>query len=377
MRTPSRLFQSLAPYPKKGHEKGQTKRLRDRAGERPGPCRENARRQVLALLAAAMVCHATSAQVDAADREPLSSFRSQTTFALVGGAQTVLSSRSEEANWEFVASAQLSNFWGEFERGGDPEAMVDFEALTSDLRLIGSPHPHLQLGLAYSQRDHLGGFLDGLILGFHRIAGLDLDGRELVQRDQIRLAFNPDDDRPHQDRTADARGNFERSLTGSAVYVLNPTADTRVAFSISLANHWGDGPLVERDSIDGTAGFFLGTAFGDTRLDFLAEVARTGATSIGPIAVRRWQPRLTLAMARPGPEALGRETDWLVTYRGARGPLDSFAAWSEPSHEVLLGMRFHGPRLDVEVGLIETVLNFSNAADLGFHIAWRRKLGGR
>jgi hypothetical protein len=268
----------------------------------------------------------------------------------------------QTGKYELSVQTTLANTW----INGDNAYRLDYESLASQFSVAYGWIPYVRIEFRYEQRVIFGGILDGVVDAFHRVTGFDQDGRDSVPYGEVSIDMNgPGVNDVHIE---DKSGIYAQGF--SAVWRQSLFQGSRwlPAFSYAMTIRYDvdTNPYMERDfPVD------LGwSAAIVKRWDDLSVFAEAGFTWYGA----DWLGNIELAGSNIS-GLLGAEYlvspvtsvvfQYLISQGGAKN-LDSF---SDPSHEVLLGMKWKiGHRMLLEAALLENILIYSNSPDFGCHL---------
>lgn len=320
-----------------------------------------------------------------ADRRPspTASGRTPESFANVGYGPLALPSQSPLQALRFGLSpptpSPLARGHAEFSLAGtwvnvwavkDSEYALDYEMLQSTLAVRYAIDETLQIQFEYSHRSRFGGRMDGLVQGFHDLAGLDQDGRDGRPRGDFKFVLGGGSG-PGVALHNDDRGTFSESLLVSVRRDLFAGTDALPALCVSatLRGDLRHDPGLEGPPVD--AGIALAAAKG---LGAFYAYLGAGFTEYGGESFRG-------VSLRPHPFALLAAVEWkfaegmsaVLQYLASQGVAEDLRPFSRASHELTLGWRGDFGSLALQVGLIENLFTFDNSPDFGVHVGatWR------
>ena len=309
-------------------------------------------------------------------REPSrAATRPPESFANVGYGPLTLPSQSPLQALRFglppLPPSPLSRGHAEFSLGGtwvnvwavkEFEYALDYEMLQSTIGVRYAIDETLQIQFEYSHRSRFGGRMDGLVQGFHDLAGLDQDGRDGRPRGDFafvlggREAALRDDD----------RGSFSESILVSIRRDLFPGTDVlpAVCVAATLRGDLRHDPGLDGPPIDAGLSLAAAKGLGAFYLYLGIGLAEYGDESFRGMALR------------PRPFAVLAAIEWrfsdgmslVLQYLASQGVAEDFRPFSRSSHELTLGWRGETGGVALQLGLLENLFTFDNSPDFGVHL---------
>jgi hypothetical protein len=275
-----------------------------------------------------------------------------------------------EGDMEFIASAAWTNLWA---RKRDGSYIVDLEQLR--LGVVGryglTDRLNVQLEVPFLIRG--GGFMDGMIEGFHDTFGIRQAGRDDFSRNEFRVEIEAEPgSRRAMDREA-ARAGIMDTVLGLQY---NVTCGTEwlpaIGIGVSLKIPTGsDGGLRGSPGFDPGVNIavsrrFVGWLYGYLNLGF----AYYGNDDVLGLELRPYQASALAALEFRATDNLAILVQILGNTAGAK----DFHEFSKPTTEITLGAKWEIDRLTVlELGLIENLFIFENSPDFGVHFGVTRR----
>ena len=259
----------------------------------------------------------------------------------------------------------LSNVWIM-----DSLVELDYEMLDSHLGITYGFSRSFGIALFFDERNYFGGDLDGFIQGFHDAFGIGQNGRDEVEKGLSTVLFK--DSSGQIPNTPTDPSAFENSAVTFMTHYNFLTGEDRVPgvslsgsvrYALDPPSGNDDGDLTDWNVAIGLAKrlseklfscYHLGyTRFGQTDISGLT-FEEDGLSFIAAVA---WQvkPRFSL----------------LAQYFLNEEVLKGFGDFSEPSHEIDLGVQWELPRgSSIELAIIENFITSDNSPDFGLHAGY-------
>jgi hypothetical protein len=251
--------------------------------------------------------------------------------------------------------------------------MIDGEWIRSTLRYSYSLKDYVSVGIALPVVGRTGGFTDYMIEDFHNAFQLGNARRDEFPRNRSRVTF-----RNHQSAYTVAEGESWGMGDISAFMAAQLTQGTVLlpAITVQCEVFSASGDQNELRG-NGAAAFAL-SAVASKRLGASPFVSFMGAgvqycdsDDILAIEIRDEQYSGMLGLEYHYSPSLGLLVQYLISSPVAR----NYYAFSEPSHEVSVGFKWHfGRASSLQLAIVENVAVFKNSADIGVHFALGRRL---
>ncbi|MBW1989811.1 MAG: DUF3187 family protein [Deltaproteobacteria bacterium] len=262
---------------------------------------------------------------------------------------------------ELSATATLANVWA-YESGG---YLVDYETLNTRIAFAYGILPSVLLEVAYDERRVFGGVLDSVIMNFHNAFGIDQDKRDQYPKDQVNIQIYDAAGTPLVTWQDDAV--LTQSIAATLQHNLTCGDDLWPAFSWSatLRHDLRDAVVDQEDDFpDVGLSLSLSKRLGVTHVYLSPSMVFFGEDSVGTIKLRDSQISGLFGVEWRFVE----KSVLLVQYLVTQGAVQNFGEYSEPSHEITLGLKVEvAPSAVVAVGLLENIVTYDNSPDFGVH----------
>lgn len=269
--------------------------------------------------------------------------------------------------YELYAGLTAANTW----INGDQAYRLDYESLNTRLSIAYAWIPNVRIELHYDNRAVFGGVLDGIVDGFHHATGFDSDGRDAVPYGEVGIDMDgPGSGDVHIQNES---GIYSQSLAAVWRQTLSPGGIWKPSFSYSLTARWDvDGSrYMERDfPIDLGGAISFAKKLGDWYLFMETGVFWYGADRFGNIELTS-----SAVSGLLGVEYLLSPNGSLVfQYMVTEGQAKHIDAFSDPSHEVMLGVKWRvASQTLLEAAILENIIVYSNSPDFGLHVGLTRR----
>jgi hypothetical protein len=305
---------------------------------------------------------------------------SQSVFqALRSGIQPRTPSTLSRGEHELRGRLTWANMWANDNDRFSPSTdefgryFIDFETLEGAVAYAYGLSDVLEIEVELEQRWRFGGAMDGFIQGFHDLIGVGQNGRDLVPRNDFRLVLDPSAGlQPPVDLGAESAGLFSRTLL--LTFQHNVTCGTStwpaVSYAIGARTSIGGTPGLEGRDFDAAVSLAASRRFGNVYVYLTLGYAWYGSETYYDIELERQQ--LTVLAASEW--RFKPRMSLVLQYLYAEGAAVEFGPFSEPSNEVVVGLKWEPTSAGVlEVGLIENVVTFDNSPDFGIHAGWTQR----
>ncbi|MDO6707253.1 DUF3187 family protein [Photobacterium sp. 1_MG-2023] len=260
---------------------------------------------------------------------------------------------------EFYLNTTAASIWAETD-----EYRADYYQSTFSTGLMWQVTPGWQLELDASWRVALETHLDHLTFGFHRMFGIDLNGREDVPRHSFDISI-PEYGVEYSDFKGET---LTRTVTLYSGWQLWEQPDEALSLGASLYyNYVGSGPFHNHNFEQALQ---LNYSYHRDRHRFHTLLA--GVYRHHPAALIPYN-KLTYAAAAGWQYQFNGPHRFLLEYHFYEGATDATSALSQPSNEVLIGYRYHFTTSVLELILIENVFNMDNSPDVAITLGYRQR----
>lgn len=276
--------------------------------------------------------------------------------------------RGPRGTWEAGMDAQWANIWN-YDAN---DYLIDGEWYRMNARLAYALRDSVTIGVDVPAIGREGGFADRYIEEFHQKFGFDSQKRDQFPRDQLLVqTFDEDGDGATLSDESwglgdvsgfliwqAARGGRRAPAVAILAQVTAPTGDAdaleglgepSAAVGAVASKRIGGSPFL----LHGGLGFFYCPA------DELAGIELNEEEFSALLGIEsQFTPRASL----------------LVQNLSTTGAAESFPSFSDPCHEISVGMRWRaGAATTVEASAGENIGVYDNSADVGFHFLVSRK----
>lgn len=220
--------------------------------------------------------------------------------------------------------------------------------------------------LDYTWRFTANNHLDNLTIGFHDLFGISQNGRDEVDRHSFNISV-PQYGVELTDFNRETLGN---AFTFYTSYQLWETKNHGLSLGGSLYyNYVGSGPFKTNRFEQAVQ---LNYSYRSGKHAFYSLL---GLSHRNDEEVLAGIPYNELAMAAgiSYQYPFTPKHRLLVEYHLYEGAVDAISELSEPSHEILLGYRYHMKHGAVEISMIENVFNMDNSTDIAFTLGYRHR----
>jgi len=216
-----------------------------------------------------------------------------------------------------------------------------------------------------------GGFLDGMIEGFHKRLNIDNAGRDGFPRDQFafHIHYGPgEDDWTHADteQTGWNLGNANLSVS----FNFGSVADIRPPLIMTLEMKLPTGTRTDYfggQSVDVALSASSGFATGPLHWYLSSALAYYGDEEMIWVRLRQWHFSGQVGLEFKPRQSSHAWTAQLLTESGVAHNLHQF---SEATWELLFGYKRRlADHTSLEIGVLENIFAFDNSPDIGFHSA--------
>ncbi|MBY5993057.1 DUF3187 family protein [Ferrimonas balearica] len=236
---------------------------------------------------------------------------------------------------------------------------LDYYTVEYRLDLRYNPSRRWQLSASYAHRTTDDAHLDQLTLSFHKLFGIDQNGRDRVPKHRYLI------DLPMQgERREDFKNRtFAHQFELAASFLAYEYFRHQVAVTASM--QYNDQRFIERQGDHLDLGLQLDYSYEwrDHRVNAMLAYLHTGAEQLlGTDTVQN------LGHAAMGYRYRLTPRHFLfLEYQFAQGALDGLGPMQDPVHEVNLGYRYQRGELGLDFVMMENALNADNSADIAFN----------
>ncbi len=295
--------------------------------------------------------------------------RGQSPFQLLRLSLTPIGGENvPRGHWLLGTTATWTNRWAEEKDKYIIDAGVLRTAFFATYGLMDWLELHLEI--PFCMRG--GGYMDGMIEGFHDLFGLNQAGRDRYPKNRFRIVFW------RKDGT-----KFELGPGGSGVGMEDMVLSTRCL--ITRGGEWlpqtcltlhfkvptGDEEdLYGSGSLDGGAAFCFGKRIRGLYGYLGIQYTRFGDDELAGIPMRKDQISVLTALEFPWDDRLS----FILQELFNTGAAEDFYEFSDPTNEISFGIKAEFPsQTYFEFGLIENLFLFDNSPDFGVHLGISRR----
>ena len=246
---------------------------------------------------------------------------------------------------------------------------LDYEVLHARFSVSYGVNERLQMTAAFEQRNFFGGGMDGLIIEFHDLFGIEQGGRTNVPRNVSHYLFR--DAQGNMLADSDDINTFDNNnIQAEISYILSP--GTRILPAVHLKGvvcRNLDSPLIGRgNSLDYSMGVGFSKRWSKKWLSYHNAMyswfgrnespyftLSDNSVSIVNALVWQYRPRFS----------------YLLQFIYADGMFENIPGLSEATHEAHLGFKWKMKSGGIlEFAIIENVISYNNSPDFGIHLAY-------
>ena len=246
---------------------------------------------------------------------------------------------------------------------------LDYEILHSRLSLSYGVNHRFLFTAAFEKKNYFGGAMDGFLIAFHNLIGVEQDGRDKVKSNKAHYLFRDAQGHVIVDSTDIAVFN-NNALQASVSYILTPGSRWLPAVNLSGTVSWSlNTPLMgSGEAVDTAFGVGLSKRwakkwltyhevsfiyFGKNELPHFS-MKNNGYSLINAV-VWEWRPSIS----------------WLLQFMYTNGLIKDFPDLKDPSYEAHIGMKWQTKHDGMfEFAVIENVINYDNSPDFGVHLKY-------
>lgn len=246
---------------------------------------------------------------------------------------------------------------------------VDGEQLQTGFGLGYGLTDSTKVDFEYQLRTRFGGVMDPFIEGFHDLFGLDQGGRKDFPRNELAVEFEATPGRPAYSREGGDLDVYASQLKLTLEQTVTPGdgAIPALGCALTMASDLG-----QADGVKGGGPVQLGATVSAAKRcgDFYGYLALGfawyGEQEVGEIELHATQLSALIAIEWRA----FRRTSVVVQYMVGQGAVkDSLGAFSDPSHEITLGLKTElGSGTVLELGFLENLVTYDNSPDFGVHL---------
>jgi hypothetical protein len=254
------------------------------------------------------------------------------------------------------------------------EYRIDAEVYQMTLKARTKVHRRLELSLSIPVRYLSGGFLDGVIEGFHNRLGFDDADRSEMPRSDLAVEIGNS-----------LAGTEYSPLEGQAIgwSLAEPVLEFNYVIPINfmdVAAH-GYSRLPVRSGPEDLTGYLpsvglslaVGKQFGGFYSSLSYSAGHVSQSEFLGVSIR---DRVHSTVASLEYHSASRRHTWWVQGIVQSGIATDLTGLADRRHQILLGYSVRvGPDWQLEFGLLENLLRFDNTPDVGLHFGVTRPLG--
>lgn len=207
--------------------------------------------------------------------------------------------------------------------------------------------------------------LDSLTISFHDLFGIGQNGREDVPKHQFTLESSE-----YGFSVTDFEGEtMVNALHGYLQYQLVANGPHALSIGGSLYYNDVNDSQFKETSFEQGAQINYSMINGDHSL--FSTVGLTHRIEDDFLNTPMPTKNFTAAWALGYAYRFGRVHEAVIQYHGFEGVLKDDSEFSQPSHEVVLGYRYHLPSALIELSATENMVNMDNSTDIAFSLGLR------
>lgn len=286
-------------------------------------------------------------------------------------------SKLQKGEWKAFGSLVWSNLWAVEENSFHPAEgelgpyVIDAETLEGNLALSYGISDNFELEFGYEIRSHFGGILDGVIEGFHDLAGIGQQGRDLWPRDQFHFIWAPEGEVEASLGPGDS-GIFVQNLLLTIQHNISDGSEKWPAVAWWATVRVGLQSTAFRGRpVDGMLGLALAKRVGDFNAYLsLSEAWYNKDRALGVLDLETTQHSAMGSFEwRYHPK-----TSLILQYLLSEGVVKHVSPFNQTSKEIIIGMKHELSSSSIlEWGIIENLAPFENSPDIGFHFGFTRR----
>jgi len=218
----------------------------------------------------------------------------------------------------------------------------------------------------YTWRFTANNHLDNLTRGFHNLFGIDQNGRDEVDNHSFDISVPQYGIEIHDFN----RESLSNAFTFYTSYQLVETTNHGLSLGGSIYyNYVGSGPFKASNFEQAMQLNYSYRRGKHTFYSMLGMSYRHDDEVLAEIPYNKF----ALAAGAGYQYPITPKHRLLVEYHIYEGATNAISELSEPSHEFLLGYRYHMKHGAVEVSMIENVFNMDNSTDIAFTLGYRHR----
>lgn len=269
---------------------------------------------------------------------------------------------------EIYASGTWVNVWAD-----TPDIQLDYESLTNELVVTYGLDNDWQIEGGIVVRSTFGGYMDVFIQDFHRSLGMDLGGRDRVDKDRANIRIAPSQSQPGlslDNQQLQGHSDLHGEVTLQRTCLRGTGALPSIAIAMTARIPLDDVTSHDDGEVDIGINGAIAKRLGCINAYATCAYTRFGTDRLQGVRLHRsnWSG-LSAVEYRANPK-------WslFMQYLVSQALAPDYHDLSKPSHELTCGTKFAIQEgMVVEVGLIENLFVFSNSPDFGVHLGmcWR------
>lgn len=263
-----------------------------------------------------------------------------------------------QGHWELRETTTWSRMWAYSD-----DYLLDYETMNSVHSVVYGIHPMVQMELGAGEGSRFGGSLDGFVRDFHDLFGIDQHGRSSFPRGTYAFRVAG---RDGQTDVEESRGRPTEYLFVALHHTLTDGSETlpAISWSFSLRTPLREDPYFRGEPIEAAASISLSKRWGDLIGYVTLGVGIYGNEEFAGLDLRPFGFSLLGAVEWN----LFDQASLVFQYLWSQGAVLRFGPFSEPSHEIGLGLKIEVTKGTVfEIGAIENIVVFDNSPDFGIH----------
>lgn len=265
--------------------------------------------------------------------------------------------------WQLALSVNPASIFATDKDPNNPELPYQFELdyYTVEYRvdLRYNPSERWQISGSYAHRTTDDAHLDQLTLSFHKLFGLDQNGRTKVPKHRYLIDLIESGQRLEDFGGETFAHQFELAASFLAYRYF------RHQLAVTLSAQYNDQRYLQRRGSEWDGGLQLDYSYEwrDHRLNALMAYTHTGADQLLGSATRKDLGHLGLGYRYRITPRHFLFTEYLIS----QGALRDLRAFNDPVHEANLGYRYQRGELGLDFVMMQNALNADNSADIAFN----------
>lgn len=258
-----------------------------------------------------------------------------------------------------LAGSTISNIWAR-----DPAYLFDFHMNDKFVALEYGLNGKLTAGLGITERRIQNMRLDQTVLSFHKLFGLDQDGRDQVTKNDLQVSIPAYGiDMRYSDLN---RMVLTRAAEWLVRYTLvdgNHNAPTLSLFAQAKYEVGGDS-LIHSDTLDRMLGIAVTLPAPPHLYHINLGYGWFGQNDYLGIPLKKQQVSLMLAWEYP----VSSHTSLVTQYLLDEPVFIGLGELSEPAHQLQMGLKWKRKNMFFQAGFVENLFTFYNSPDISFSL---------